>query len=101
MHPAIENLKTAQRILDGAGVEVAVSRQALDEALTLHDNMNHACELARTALDGLMGDSDLPDDDSPEMKAMQALNMVLGIEDEDNRAECPECGRTDSHNHYF
>lgn len=99
MHPAIENLKSNQRQLDRDGCEVGVSRQALDEALTLHDNLTHACELARSALDRLMGDSDLPEDDSPEMKAMQALNVVLP--EEDNLAECPECGRTDSHEHLF
>jgi len=36
-----------------------------------------AARLARSALDGLMGDSDLADDGSAEMKAMQALNKVL------------------------
>jgi len=39
--------------------------------------MREAAALARTALDGLMGDTDLPDDDSDEMKAMQALSAVL------------------------
>lgn len=36
-----------------------------------------AAELARRALDNLMGDSDLDDDDSLEMRAMQALTRAL------------------------
>lgn len=43
-----------------------------------------AARLARTALDSLMGDSDLPEDGSPEMNAMQALSAVLD--------DCPACG---------
>jgi hypothetical protein len=38
-HPAVENLRTCQRQLDADGVEVGVSRQAVDETLA---------ELART-----------------------------------------------------
>lgn len=36
-----------------------------------------ACRSARSAIDRLMGDSDLPDDDSYEMATMQQLNQVL------------------------
>lgn len=39
--------------------------------------MREAADKARRALDALMGDSDLPNDDSPEMEAMQALSAVL------------------------
>lgn len=40
--------------------------------------LHQAAALAREALDHLMGDSDLPEDDSKEMKAMQALSAALG-----------------------
>lgn len=36
-----------------------------------------AMEAARSAIDQLMGDSDLPEDDSPEMDAMQKLDASL------------------------
>jgi len=39
MNPAIENLKTNQKQLDADGCMVGVSRQALDETLTLFDNL--------------------------------------------------------------
>lgn len=57
---------------------------ALDEFAERVGKIEAAAHLARTALDGLMGDSDLPEDDSTEMKAMQALNAVLN--------DCPACG---------
>jgi hypothetical protein len=42
MHPAIENLKAEQRQLDPDGVEVGVSRQALEEALALNAELLNA-----------------------------------------------------------
>jgi hypothetical protein len=36
-----------------------------------------ACIEARSALDNLMGDSDLPEDDSEEMTAMQMLSAAI------------------------
>lgn len=50
---------------------------ALDEFSDRVSKLEAAARLARTALDNLMGDTDLPDDDTDEMKAMQALNAVL------------------------
>lgn len=50
---------------------------ALDEFADRASKLEAAARLARTALDNLMGDTDLPDDDTDEMKAMQALNAVL------------------------
>ena len=44
MNPAIENLKTNQNQLDADGCMVGVSRQALDEVLTLLDNLQYAIE---------------------------------------------------------
>jgi len=39
--------------------------------------LERAARLARSALDGLMGDSDLEGDDSLEIRAMQALSAAL------------------------
>jgi hypothetical protein len=50
------------------------------QILTLKANeqvMREALRLARSALDNLMGDSDLDSDDSDEMKAMQAISKSL------------------------
>jgi hypothetical protein len=41
------------------------------------DEYRDALMLARDALDGFMGDSDLDDDGSLEMRAMQAINRAL------------------------
>lgn len=41
-HPAIINLRSNQRQLDADGVEVGVSRQALDETLAVFDDLLEA-----------------------------------------------------------
>ena len=38
-HPAIANLRNSQKQLDADGTMVGVSRQALDEALAIHDGL--------------------------------------------------------------
>jgi len=52
MHAAIENLKTHQQQLDADGCMVGVSRQALDEALLLIDNLTAALEMCEASFDG-------------------------------------------------
>jgi len=42
-----------------------------------HAQLLAAAKLGAAALDALMGDSDLDDDDSPEFKACQALNKAV------------------------
>ena len=42
-----------------------------------HAQLLAAARLGASALDDLMGDSDLDDDDSPEFKACQALNKAI------------------------
>ena len=42
-----------------------------------HAKLLAAAKLGASALDTLMGDSDLDDDDSPEFKACQALNNAI------------------------
>lgn len=42
-----------------------------------HAKLLAAAKLGASALDTLMGDSDLDDDDSPEFKACQALNKAI------------------------
>lgn len=42
-----------------------------------HAKLLAAAKLGASALDTLMGDSDLDDDDSPELKACQALNKAI------------------------
>lgn len=74
----LERLSEHWERMDGAAARkidriLKERREAVDEIMRLRE----AASLAREALDGLMGDSDLPEDDSKEMKAMQALNAVL------------------------
>lgn len=48
-------------------------------AVNAHAALLEACEAAHSALDRLMGDSDLPDDDSPEMQACLALRAAIAL----------------------
>lgn len=48
--------------------------------------MARALEACRSALDGLMGDTDLDGDDSPEMKAMQMASAALSKHRDANRS---------------
>jgi len=57
---------------------------ALDGFADRVSKIEAAARQAQSALDGLMGDSDLPNDESQEMKAMQALSAVLD--------DCSACG---------
>jgi hypothetical protein len=51
--------------------------QRAAELAAQNASLRAAGEQALSALDRLMGDSDLPDDDSPEMQACQALSTAL------------------------
>lgn len=70
--------------LTGTGGGLALSedvaeavQRARGHILAAAPELLAAARLARHALDGLMGDTDLPDDDSDEMKAMQALSAAI------------------------
>ncbi len=57
-------------------------KRAMTEAKIEHLKKSHAkllkaAKAGASALDALMGDSDLDDDDSPEFKACQALNRAI------------------------
>lgn len=76
-HPAVANLRACQRQLDFDGIEVGVSRQALDETLALHDELLEALQAlaAQTSFAvGLMGD----ELDEAWERAQAAISKALG-----------------------
>lgn len=74
MNAAIENLKTNQRQLDADGCEVGVSRQALDEALALTDNL---VALAAQYRDDLLH----PPTDDSRKRRLEAIERALSAAD--------------------
>ncbi|MEQ1517541.1 MAG: hypothetical protein ABL931_13745 [Usitatibacteraceae bacterium] len=57
-----------------AAQKFSVQQQILRRS---HAKLLAAAKLGASALDTLMGDSDIDDDDSPEFKACQALNKAV------------------------
>lgn len=57
-----------------AAQKFAAQQQVLRRS---HAKLLAAAKLGASALDTLMGDTDLDDDDSPEFKACQALNKAV------------------------
>ena len=57
-----------------AAQKFSVQQQILRRS---HAKLLAAAKLGASALDTLMGDSDLDDDESPEFKACQALNKAV------------------------
>lgn len=51
--------------------------EQIDHLKKSHAKLLKAAKLGASALDDMMGDSDLDDDDSPEFKACQALNRAI------------------------
>lgn len=91
-----EWLSMEAEIAEAAGVEIQYNwpklmgyaegyaadllKKEREEQATRIRELETACRNARDAIDRLMGDSDLDDDDSPEFCAMQELTRVLGVE---------------------
>lgn len=57
--------------------ELTTTRAMFDHAHREVGRLREACRKARLALDTLMGDTDLDDDESLEMQAMHALGAAL------------------------
>ena len=74
-----EGIAAKYRMFDSALAIAAERDRNLSNA---NDEMRDALLLARDALDRLMGDSDLADDDSIEQRAMRAIARALEARDE-------------------
>lgn len=57
--------------------EIAALKTEIGKLKMSHAKLLKAAKLGASALDAMMGDSDLDDDDSPEFKACQALNRAV------------------------
>lgn len=66
-------------ILEGASTADAITRKCawLEKMASTPSEETRALSLARDALDRMMGDTDLDDDDSIEMRAMRAIARAL------------------------
>lgn len=68
-------------LLEASGY-VAYGRQADEKQI---ESLLIAAKAARSAIDRLMGDSDLPDDNSDEMKAMELLDAAISEAEPDEQ----------------
>lgn len=67
-------LESARNDMVRANINITEENRRLK---ALNAELLAAAEACRSAIDHLMGDSDLPEDDSPEMKAMQMASAAI------------------------